>query len=252
MASPSVNLQKAYPEMAAGGFSRVDGTIEFYTRLNALLDPSMRVLDIGAGRGAQLLSPAAPFKSALAKVQGKVQRLVGADIDPAVLGHPFLDEAHVIHANSPLPFDDSAFDLVYADWVLEHVHRPEPFAQEILRVLRPGGWFCARTPNRWGMTGVAARLVPNRLHSRLLRHLQPDRQEHDVFPTAYRLNTRRQVRRYFGMPDWEDFSYLHNPEPPYVQRSKLLIAIAKLFFRLAPESLATNLHIFARKKPNAS
>jgi hypothetical protein len=38
-----------------GGFSRVDGSIEFYTRVNALLGPDMTVVDFGAGRGAGVL-----------------------------------------------------------------------------------------------------------------------------------------------------------------------------------------------------
>ena len=44
-----------FPEVGAGGFTSLDGTIEFYTRINALLDPAMTVLDFGAGRGAALI-----------------------------------------------------------------------------------------------------------------------------------------------------------------------------------------------------
>jgi ubiquinone/menaquinone biosynthesis C-methylase UbiE len=38
-----------------------------------------------------------------------------------------------------LPMPDASFDLVYSNQVLEHVPRPWVAAQEILRVLRPGG-----------------------------------------------------------------------------------------------------------------
>jgi 2-polyprenyl-3-methyl-5-hydroxy-6-metoxy-1,4-benzoquinol methylase len=40
-----------YPERRFGGFSRVDGTIAFYTRIAGLLNETTRVLDIGCGRG---------------------------------------------------------------------------------------------------------------------------------------------------------------------------------------------------------
>lgn len=43
-----------FPEIEVGGFTSIDGTIEFYTRISALLNPSMTVLDFGAGRGAAL------------------------------------------------------------------------------------------------------------------------------------------------------------------------------------------------------
>lgn len=242
------NLERAYREIGAGGFSRVDGTIEFYTRVNALAGADMIVLDIGAGRGAQLLNAASPYRARLQSLRGRVQRLVAVDVDEAVKSNPFVDEAHVIAAGEPLPFADSTFDLAYADWVLEHVQDPGAFAKEVHRVLKSGGWFCARTPNRWGITGLGSNLVPNRMHSRLLRTLQPSREVQDVFPTAYKLNTRRSIRHYFPAGKWDDFSYFYNSEPPYVQRSRLLIAAADAYQRLVPAALATNIHIFLRRK----
>lgn len=39
------------PESKFGGFSNIDGTIAFYTRVNPLLASSSIVLDVGCGRG---------------------------------------------------------------------------------------------------------------------------------------------------------------------------------------------------------
>jgi hypothetical protein len=44
-------MKNFYPEIRFGGFSEIDGTIPFYIRVNALLDPLSVVLDIGCGRG---------------------------------------------------------------------------------------------------------------------------------------------------------------------------------------------------------
>lgn len=49
--STSPVLARLYPEVAAGGFSHVDGTVGFYRRVNALLRPDMTVADVGPGRG---------------------------------------------------------------------------------------------------------------------------------------------------------------------------------------------------------
>lgn len=38
-----------FPEVGAGGFTSLDGTIEFYTRINALLAPHMTLLNFGGG-----------------------------------------------------------------------------------------------------------------------------------------------------------------------------------------------------------
>ena len=247
-ATPADNLAAAYPEIGAGGFSRVDGSIEFYGRINALIAPDMTVLDIGAGRGAQLMAKEAPYRTGLATLRGKVRRLVGVDVDAAVMDNAFVDEAHIVDAEGPLPFADASFDLIYADWVLEHVQDPAGFAREVGRTLVRGGWFCARTPNRWGMTGIGTNLLPNRAHAGALRILQPGREAQDVFPTVYRLNTKRRLRRHFGPEAWEDFTYFYNAEPPYVQRSRLAIRLVKALFRIAPDALATNLHVFMRKR----
>ena len=44
-----------------------------------------------------------------------------------------------------LPFEDDAFDVVYAGWMLYHVRDLERALNEIRRVLRPGGTFVAVT-----------------------------------------------------------------------------------------------------------
>jgi hypothetical protein len=49
-AKPDV-IERLYPEQRAGGFSRVDPRVTFYTRVNALLQSDMTVVDLGAGRG---------------------------------------------------------------------------------------------------------------------------------------------------------------------------------------------------------
>ena len=241
-------LARVYPEIAAGGFSRCDGTVGFYARVNALLAPGMTVLDYGAGRGQQLQETEAPFRTGLASLQGKVAKLVGVDIDPAVLDNPFMDEKQVIELGAPLPFADDSFDMVLADWVLEHVDNPGQFSAEVARVLKPGGWFCARTPNRWGMTGIGANIIPNSLHTRLLGSLQQEREEVDVFPTAYKLNTKRRLKRHFRGHDWDDYSFIANGDPPYVQRSVAAMRLVKLAWRLLPASFHTVFNIFMRKR----
>ena len=50
MIKPSNKIMAAwFPEIGAGGFTSLDGTIEFYTRINALLAQNMTVLDFGGG-----------------------------------------------------------------------------------------------------------------------------------------------------------------------------------------------------------
>ena len=242
------NVARLYPEVGAGGFSHVDGTVGFYSRVNALLRPEFTILDLGAGRGATLEREPESYRTRLALMKGKVAKVVGVDVDEAVLENPFLDEAKVITIGEPYPFPDNTFDLILSDWVLEHVDNPSEFAAEIARVLKPGGWLCARTPNRWGMIGLITSLIPNRSHAGLLARLQDGRQSRDVFPTRYLLNSMARLRRAFPDGRWENYSYLSNPEPPYVQRSRLVMHGVRLAWRLAPRHFYTVLNVFMRLK----
>lgn len=78
-------------------------------------------------------------------------------------------------------------------------------------MLRPAGWLCAATPNKWGLPAAAARIVPNAFHATVLRLLGSKRRESDVFPTFYRMNTRRRLRALF--PGYLDCSYMLDGPP---------------------------------------
>jgi SAM-dependent methyltransferase len=243
-------LNRLYPEVGAGGFSRVDGTVEFYNRVNALLNQDMVVLDFGAGRGAQLLRSTSQYRRNLTTLKGKVSKVIGVDVDHAVLDNGFLDEAFVVEdGDSPLPIADASIDLIVSDWTFEHIHNPSFVAAELTRVLKPGGWLCARTPNRWGYVGIATNMVPNRLHARILKRLQPDsyRDERDVYPTTYQMNTMRTILRLFPRGHFENFSYTYDSEPAYFGNLALAWRIMRISFNIVPPSLRSYLFIFLRK-----
>ena len=238
-----------FPETAAGGFSRVDGTVEFFTRVNSLLERSMNVLDFGAGRGASLHDDPCDYRRELQRLKGKVANVVGVDVDNAVLQHPGLDEVKIIKPGEPLPYQDNTFDLIISDYVFEHIDNPDSMAQEFERVIKPRGWVCARTPHLWGYIGLGARLTPNIFHAPLVKKLQPgDREEYDVFPTRYQLNTRQAIRRYFPSSQWDHFCYSYNAEPAYFGNSKIMWWIMMRWFDFTPSALDTVLMIFLRKK----
>ena len=161
-----------FPEAAVGGYSRVDGTVEFYGRINALLQPDATVLDFGAGRGVGLQEDPVPYRRSLRILQGKCRRLVGVDIDEAVMENPYLDETHVIAPSSRIPLETASVDLIVSDNTFEHIADPRSTVRDLDRVLKSGGWLCARTPNRWGYIALGASVVPNRWHVPFLRQLQ--------------------------------------------------------------------------------
>lgn len=242
-------MTKLRPEIKAGGFARDDGVVSFYQRVNALLRSDMTVLDLGCGRGEIFLcAKDSYYRAELAKIQGKVAKVIGIDVDKAALLHPHLDECHVVEISSPLPLPNASVDVVISDWVLEHVDDPPGFVSELRRVLKPGGWFCARTPNRWGYVGLGARVIPNAAHQSLLKILRPQRDEEDVFPTVYKLNTLKDIRLHFQTDKWNNYSFMQGSTPNYFGNSYLLFRIIELYQNVVPNILQTNIMVFIQKK----
>lgn len=238
-----------YPEVSAGGFTHIDGTINFYTRINALLAADMTVVDFGAGRGAFYLDDKVRYRRDLRHLRGKVQKVIGLDVDPIVKENHTVDESFVIQADGVLPLADQSVDMFVADWTFEHIANPASIVGEIHRVLKPGGWICARTPNLWGYIGVGANLVPNRLHKKFMRTLQKDRKDLDVFPTVYQMNTFARIERYFPPNEFKNFSYTINPEPAYFGNSKLAWLAMMTLARLLPPRFGATLLIFLKRRP---
>ncbi len=234
-----------YPESRFGGFTDIDGTIAFYTRVHALLSANAVILDVGCGRG-EYGEDRVEVRRGLRIFKGKVARVIGVDVDEAGRTNPFLDEFHLL-TDARWPLADASVDLCLADCVMEHVTEPDAFLSEAQRVLRPGGHLCMRTTNGHGYVALAARLVPNRNHSRVLSRVQENRKAEDVFPTVYRCNSRGKLLRAMRRHGLEGVVYGYESEPRYLQFSRLAYRIGVIYQRLAPRSLRNALFVFARK-----
>lgn len=240
--------QRVYREVGAGGFNRFDGTVQFYTRVRTLLEPDMVVLDFGAGRGA-LQDKANPFLRDLVCLKGKAAKVIGADVEEAVRSNPLIDEA-IVYDGRRLPLPDNSVDMIVADYVFEHLADPAATATELERVLKPGGWLCARTPYLFSILVAASSLVPNRLHARVLTRVQPGaRLAKDVFPARYRLNSYRAISRHFPPSRWANFSYTWTPEPGYHFGSTLVFRLLSIIQYLKKPLGGEVLMVFLKLAP---
>lgn len=247
--APVPALARVYREVEAGGFAHNDQTMLFFLRVHALSDPGMTIMDFGAGRG-RLGNEPPSFSRNFKILKGRCHRVIGVDIDPAVLRNQTVDEAYIIDRDGRIPLPDQSIDLVISCATFEHIENPAATASELARLLRPGGWICAWTPAKWGYVSLGARLLPNAIHPLAVRFLGSGRREGiDVFPTFYRLNTIRAVRRTFVPLGFIDYSYYIAGAPSYFADSAFIARAFAAYNALVPPPLKKNLHVFLRKQP---
>ena len=146
------------------------------------IGPDKDLLDLGAGAG---IVPEMNFK-------GHARRVCGVDPDPRVAANPNLDDGREGIGES-IPYADASFDVVVSDNVLEHLDDPVSVFREVRRVLRPGGVFLAKTPNRWHYVALGASITPHSFHRKF--NEARGRASVDTFPTRYRANSRGQLAR---------------------------------------------------------
>jgi len=140
------------------------------------VQPNSHILDVGAGAG---IVPQMNFR-------GHVERVCGIDPDNRVVDNPYLDEGKVSMAEQ-IPYPVNSFDLVFSDNVLEHLEHPHEVFVEVHRVLKPGGIFLVKTPNKRHYVPLIARLTPLWFHRAFNR--MRGREYEDTFPTQYRANS---------------------------------------------------------------
>lgn len=168
------------------GDARYNGTILFYRWLREHVMRDYRVLNLGAGS-----TPDQPLRS----LKGEVAEVVGADLSLEVLENTELDRAIIIK-DGRIDIETASFDLIYSDYVLEHVEKPKEFLSEVYRLLKPGCSFYFRTPNIFHYVGLVSACTPHSVHDFVanpVRGLPKD--AHKPWPTYYRMNRRSRLER---------------------------------------------------------
>jgi SAM-dependent methyltransferase len=196
-----------------------DGTEEFREVIGPHIAASKLILDAGAGCHS------------LWNWRGQGRIVIGIDLDRRVQNNPGID-IPVVGDLYRLPFAANSFDVIYSDYVWEHLHDPEAAAREFLRVLRPGGVFALRTPNQRHYVSVAARLTPHWVHAALNFRLRGTPKE-NVFPTVYAANTRARLQETLQKVGFETLTLLAlEKEPSYLMWNPVAYLCGVLYERV--------------------
>lgn len=186
--------------------------------------PEWRVLELGAGSG----------RLDSMDLRAHVRVVHGVDPDRAVCRNRLVHRGTLGAAES-LPFADRSFDLVFTNNVLEHLEDPERAFSEVARVLRPGGWFLAKTPSRLHYVALVASVTPLWFHR--LWNRWRGRPAADTYPTRYRANTSTRIRRLAKRAGLrvERIDHLES-RPNYLALNAILFAVGIIYERLVNSS----------------
>jgi 2-polyprenyl-3-methyl-5-hydroxy-6-metoxy-1,4-benzoquinol methylase len=188
--------------------------------VNRLVIPGCDWLDVGCGRN--IFPSNRPLAKLLAQ---RCALLVGVDPDETI------NDNDLVHERVRQSIEDyhtsRTFDLVTLRMAAEHVADPGRTLTTLARLTRRGGKVVIYTVNRWSPVPILTWLVPFQLHhlpKRVLWRTDPK----DTFPVAYRMNTRKTLRRLFeehGFSESE-FRYLDDCRTLMRFRATLILELS--------------------------
>lgn len=216
----------------------VDGTTAFHQICSGAISPGSNILEIGAGP----TNPTSAFLATLGKLHG-------VNIDPAASANRHLISSAVIERDH-YPFESATFDACVSNYVLEHVEHPDQHLAEVRRVLKLGGVYVFRTPNRFHYVSLIASLTPHWFHelaANRVRGLPLD--AHEPYPTFHALNDAESIRveaQRAGL--YVEELQLIEKEPSYGMSSRILFFPLMAYERIVnftPKLAVLRANIFA-------
>lgn len=96
-----------------------------------------RVLEIGSGTGIQAN-----------EIKKKSPEIISLEVEETNY-REHLPSQIIFYNGHDIPFPDDSFDVIYSSNVLEHIAHRDEFQQEIMRVLKSGGYAVHVMPTHW-------------------------------------------------------------------------------------------------------
>lgn len=192
----------------------------FENTVDRLLDQDSVLLDAGCGRTMPVLKG----------YIGKAKKLIGVELVEFTEAVPGIQSINSDLENIPLP--DGSVDLIMSRSVFEHLVYPDAVYREMHRLLRPGGHLVFLTANLWDYGTLIAKMVPNRYHAGIVKKVE-GRAEEDVFPTAFKTNSRKAVAKLAADTGFEiaEIRYLAQ-YPSYFMFNGVLFFIGMCYERI--------------------
>lgn len=124
---------------------------------NKLGSAEFRILNIGAAKSVVI------EKTVQAK-SGKKFICDRVDVDDCRVQAPFVGDCFTASVEDMALIKSNSYDLVFANYVFEHITNLGKAAKEVARVLKPGGAFVVSLPNPKAPEFILSKYTPNKFH----------------------------------------------------------------------------------------
>ncbi len=124
----------------------------------------------------------------------RAKKRVGIDPDECALKKNEIMDEKICCSISDAKLSNNYFDVVIAQWVLEHLENPQTDIERIAKSCKSGGAFIFMTTNLYSPLMIFSKLLPIKIKKRL-RSSCLNVDEDDTYKTYYRINTPKQINR---------------------------------------------------------
>lgn len=192
-----------------------------------------KVLDIGCGRKSDI--------GRYLKEHRTHALIHGADLDEYSLKNSDVDELFICDA-ADMPFEDGSYDVVFSQFLLEHVKDSQETVDSVARVTAPGGLATLIIPNPTSPASTVAKLTPYSFHLFFKREIQKyDNVSEDTFPTFFAFKSVKNLKSQMEKAGFTQVEAAYVPEMYFRFRYRpVMIRLAMLYTKLL---LALNLDV---------
>ena len=162
------------------------------------------ILDIGCGRKSDI---ARFFKGS-----GISATVHGADLDPYSLENKDVEQVFICDA-ADMPFEEGTYNLVFSQFLLEHVQDSLTTVKSIARVTAKDGLVTLLIPNPTSPAAIVTKLTPFWFHIFFKRRIQGyDYVSEDTFPTVFDFKSVKNLKGQMAEAGFKEVEAVFIPE----------------------------------------
>ena len=197
---------------------------EYLNIVKPYIKPNTLLLDAGCGEGYNSI-----ISKKIDKKKVKGTKIIGIDINKKKLEkNPFVDKKILGNINNLSEITNKKFDLIYAEWVFEHLKHPEKTIIEMQHCLKSDGKIVLLMPNNNNPFIKLNKFLPRKLSIWFMQKIVKSQRTRDqIFPAYYNLPLKKikKLNNYFSNIE----IYYFNRMGQYFPFSKVLQNLSNIY-----------------------